>query len=321
MIRYCGREHQMEHFPLHKSSCSAVKKAADSAAHELSVLVAIEGFDIACGAGQFWRMYETRPYMLSLAAQIDALEAMGTETSLHAAVDLLFECFRLNRSDNMGLRDVLPGILLRLQDDQALYDFARWWAQDRPHYEWENTSLPYLDTRGADATESPDVANFTSPYGGPSLHHLVAVVLVKFRVLEDLGVRRGWRTFLRGTHRARLRGHVPLLHRIHRFLSHRSNATPADNDDDDDPAIETLERQITRLLLHTQRKHPRIWKALVHPAPLLATPDPDLFSLGDENEVKKAVVRLLPAWRDTPGAIDRLIAHVGSAAPNYDSHT
>ncbi|RHY54927.1 hypothetical protein DYB38_006726 [Aphanomyces astaci] len=333
MIRYCGREHQMQHFTTHKTRCCAVKKAVDAAAHAKEDLLAIQGLDIF-RVGQFWGMYETRPYMLSLASQIEALEHMGTDSSLRAAIDVLFECLRLNRSDNMGLRDVAPGILLRLGEDQHAYDFVRWWAQDRPTFEWENTSLPYLDTRGADATESVEHANFLSPFGGPSLQHLVALVLVKLRVRDDIEARGCFRLMLAGTLRGssplrQLRGHIPALRMIEAFTATRSSATPGPVFGQNEATIATmgqcatrvacLDHQISRLLLHAERRSPRIWKAMVNPISILSVPDPRDCAVGDENDAKKAVERLLPAYRATPRALARLVAYVGSPSSSlYD---
>ncbi|KAF0745470.1 hypothetical protein Ae201684P_011350 [Aphanomyces euteiches] len=325
LVHYCGRQHRTDHYATHKGRCWSVQRATCVAAHEKAALIAVHGLEFF-STGQFWHRYETRPYMLALAMQVDALDAIGTRISLRRALDVLFECFRLNRADNMGLRDVAPGILLRLHEDQQAYDFARWWAQDRPHYEWDNMALPYLNTSNADATESPENSNFMSAYGGPSLHHLVAVVLVKCRVLADARSRRRWLAFLHVAHRSSLRGHVPVLRLIHAFIAQPSSATPrlqwnAHLASALDHLDALLVDQIARLLQHTERRNLRIWKALLNPAPMLAMVDPpsECFSIGDENEVKKAVQRFLPAWRATPEAFERLVAHVGSPMPPYET--
>ncbi|RHY33509.1 hypothetical protein DYB32_001573 [Aphanomyces invadans] len=244
----------MQHFRAHKDACTAVKRAVDAAAHAKEDLLAVEGVDIF-RVGRFWGMYETRPYMLSLASQIEALERMGTDASLRVAIDVLFECLRLNRRDNMGLRDIAPGIFLRLNEDQHAYDFLRWWAQDRPTYDWENAALPYLDIRGADATESPESANFIGPFGGPSLLHLVALVLVKLRVRDSIEARGCFRVFLAGTMRERsplslLGGQTPALRLIQAFSAPPPSAVPLgalQRQDNSDKAIATNEAMVAQL--------------------------------------------------------------------------
>jgi hypothetical protein len=39
---------------------------------------------------------------------------------------------RLRRSDNLGLRDMMPAIMLRLDLDQECYDFVKWWVTCDP---------------------------------------------------------------------------------------------------------------------------------------------------------------------------------------------
>ena len=66
--------------------------------------------------GEFWGILETRDYM----------REMVSHASLTAAAAQIFDCLRLCRSDNMGMRDLLPAILLRLNRDQECYDFIKW---------------------------------------------------------------------------------------------------------------------------------------------------------------------------------------------------
>ncbi|RLO03362.1 hypothetical protein DYB28_012962 [Aphanomyces astaci] len=83
--------------------------------------------------------------------------------------------------------------------------------------------------------------------------------------------------------------------------------------------VACLDHQISRLLLHAERRSPRIWKAMVNPISILSVPDPRDCAVGDENDAKKAVERLLPAYRATPRALARLVAYVGSPSSSlYD---
>ena len=48
--------------------------------------------------------------------------------AVEAAHDHVMDILRLNHSDNMGVRDMVPSLKLRLGRDQECYDFCKWWA-------------------------------------------------------------------------------------------------------------------------------------------------------------------------------------------------
>lgn len=91
------------------------------------------------------------------------------------------DMLRLCRGDNMGLRDSVPAMMLRLDLDQECYDFVKWWAtcdQDND-YDWGNTTLPHLNIRGADVFEEPDFID-------SGLNHIIALLLLKLKLLVDI---------------------------------------------------------------------------------------------------------------------------------------
>lgn len=83
----------------------------------------------------------------------------------------------------MGLRDVVPGLMLRLDLDQECYDFVEWWATYDADglYDWGDMTLPHLDISGADVLESPSFI-----LRSPSLSHAVAIVLLKLKLFVDI---------------------------------------------------------------------------------------------------------------------------------------
>eukprot|EP01034_Spumella_vulgaris_P036104 gene36104-44526_t len=113
---------------------------------------------------------------------VQVLERMGSDTSLHAAVAHMLDQLRLCRGDNMGLRDVIPGIMMRIGQEQQCYDFIKWWLTGAgSDYDWGDMDLPYLSVKNADLFE-PVLSQFHDKYG-PSVQYVAAMTLIKFRVL------------------------------------------------------------------------------------------------------------------------------------------
>ncbi|KAL2797783.1 Mnd1 family-domain-containing protein [Aspergillus keveii] len=88
----------------------------------------------------------------------------------------------------MGVRSLVPGIMLRLNKDQGCYDFIKWFFvgcddDDDDDYDWGNTDLPFLDVKDADVFE--DVEVFTKNKR-PDLTRLVSLTLLKIKLLLDL---------------------------------------------------------------------------------------------------------------------------------------
>lgn len=63
--------------------------------------------------GYFWGMHNTRPYLRARYALIEAILQVRTQDAVVAAFDHVMDCMRLCRKDNLGLRDVLPALMLR----------------------------------------------------------------------------------------------------------------------------------------------------------------------------------------------------------------
>ena len=77
--------------------------------------------------GHFWGILETRTYMRYRYALVEALLKIDTYAAVLAAHDHLMEMLYLCRGDNMGVRDTVPALKLRLRRDQECYDFLKWW--------------------------------------------------------------------------------------------------------------------------------------------------------------------------------------------------
>ena len=93
--------------------------------------------------GDFWGVLETRPYMRARAGLAQVLWFLGERRQ---AVEHLQDMLRLNPDDNQGLRYLLMGWLLRLNDDQALGKLLRRYKEDYSA-EWLYTNALHLYRR------------------------------------------------------------------------------------------------------------------------------------------------------------------------------
>ncbi|KAI1775653.1 hypothetical protein F4818DRAFT_448379 [Hypoxylon cercidicola] len=189
-FRYCSREHQVAHRPQHKSACTKIKKARtklDQEDHE--VRHATEDFMTPANAfethvGSFWGILNTRDYLRARFRLAQQLLLLGTLDSVGEGLEHLRDMLRLCRSDNMGIRNLVPATMLRLDLDQECYDFIKWWETCDPDgkYDWADMTLPYLNVHGADALEDPGflLGKFTS------LNFLVAILILRLKLLVDI---------------------------------------------------------------------------------------------------------------------------------------
>jgi hypothetical protein len=187
-VRYCTKDHQVEHRAQHKTACSKIKtcrkklEAEEDGVHNSTDPV-WPGNLFERSAGHFWGVLPTRPYMRARFALLNSLRKEGTLDGVKEGLSHLMDMMRLCRSDNMGLRDMIPAMLLQLDQDQECYDFIKWHAtagQDS-HYDWGNMDLPFLDVKNADVYEDPSYV--TGKYGDP--HHIAALILLKLKLLQD----------------------------------------------------------------------------------------------------------------------------------------
>ncbi|CEJ57717.1 hypothetical protein PMG11_06401 [Penicillium brasilianum] len=190
VLSYCGRDHQVADRPAHKSACIAIKKARGKMEegeqilrdHPGDFLMPADPFTNS--VGNFWGVFPTRDYMRARFALVKAMAEVDNAESVKAQLDHLMDMLRLCRSDNMGVRDLVPGLMLRLNKDQECYDFIKWWAviDDNPRYAWGDPDFPYLDIKNADIFEP--VNRFCGQF--PDLSHLVCLCLLKIKLLFEV---------------------------------------------------------------------------------------------------------------------------------------
>jgi hypothetical protein len=190
-MRYCSKDHQAAHYPAHKSACNAVAKASRKVEHERQLLIDAPPGDMflpqnvfETSVGHFWGIFGTRDYMRARCGLVLALGEIKTREAVEAQLEHDLDMLRLCRSDNIGVREDIPHLMLRLDRDQECYDFIKWWFTCDPDgtYDWGNMDLPYLSVKNADVFE--EVGFMCQSF--PSLSHLVAATLIKVKLLLDM---------------------------------------------------------------------------------------------------------------------------------------
>lgn len=310
-VSYCSPAHQSADKPNHRDTCHAIKTTKQKVVREETALRAMPGdFGIVEDLftkheGDFWGNHDTRDYMKARFAHVEALLKNNNFLAVEQALGNLMDMLRLCRSDNMGLRDIVPGFMLRLGREQECYDFLKWWAvvSADDNYDWGDTTLPFLDIRNADPLESIDVFRHASL----SLSQLVTATLLKSRLLLDLkSVQR------REYNNAQKAFHWPDL-----YSNTDENDHLSDNEISDlnrplgkfvkarvrsagKPAvpemIERVKAQYHELIKMVQDANPFFWEALVayeNPLP------PAHFSRGSQEEADLTLHQCKTAWEES----------------------
>ena len=303
VVSYCGRDHQVSDRPAHKAFCNKTKKAQAKLDEEEATLRAHPGdwmlpanpLESERAIGHFWGLIDTRDYMRARYGVVDAQLKFNTRQAVETALDHMLDMLRLCRSDNMGLRDIVPALFLRLSRDQECYDFCKWWETtgSEGSYDFGDTSLAYLDIKNADVFEPVDP--FINRYS--SLSQTIAIMLLKIRLLIDL------QTLERAKQQAGPYVPKEILDIIRK---HAVGSVIAGNleilDRDQTPYIKVLEAQVIQLFETINKANKYFWPAMLEPGENL-TARPQSYSPGDRREMQLKLQHWYNAWVETPGAI------------------
>lgn len=317
VVNYCGPAHQSSDRPEHKTECNAIKKArqileqaeAELRAKPSDFALPEDVFNTA--VGHFWGILDTRPYMRARFAFVEALlKAKDCKPAVELALDNLLDMLRLCRGDNMGLRDFVPALMLRLGREQECYDFIKWWATGTDaDYDWSDTTLPYLNVHGADCFEPVD--KLISEYG--SLSHLVILTLLKlrfylelesFQVEAESSVPFGAPLDVSDIDTMRPLGEI-----VRSKLKKMSMEEGC-------IMVDTLKEQYDTLRRAVSDRNPWFWDLLVEEE------DPSLvahYSHGSKEEAELTLKICLHAWQETEDAILMISTDTTDSAPAYES--
>jgi hypothetical protein len=304
---YCGKEHQHEHRPAHKEACSKIKKSNLEYQEAERKLREEEGDDIfKDGPPHFWSIHETKPYMQARFALVEACLLVNTVEAVDAALKHLLEMLHLCRSDNMGLRDLVPALYLRLYRDQEAYDFCKWWittAQEEEH-DWGNRANRFLDIKGADPFEDP---KYFVDKATVSLSFAVSVALIKIRLLLDL------QALMRDGEKAspKLPSEVSDQALVHCTSSIIKGQRHMLERDDQTINITAQRRHIRQLFDAVQDSNKHFWPALVNPGSNLDAraamhgfgDTGQMHGFGDTGQMQVVLRYNYSAWAETEGAI------------------
>ena len=229
---------------------------------------------------------------------VEALLKVKNRTAVQVALDHLLDMLHLNRSDNLGLRDFVPALYLRLGREQAFYDFIKWWytrAQE-DDYDSDNTDLPH-NIENADAFEP--LRTLKMQYA--ALPHRAMLCLLKWRLRSDLQALENASIAVGDKVPAELLNGI----RSHMLSTAAQNNTPlmkdVENGRDVDRHIDQLEQQINALFDTLNESNQHYWAAVVEPGNHL-TARPPHYSQGTVAEMQLALAQTYDAWAETPGA-------------------
>ena len=223
---------------------------------------------------------------------------MKTPDAVHAAIEHLNQILLLDRSDELGARFLVPAALLRLGRDQVSYDFIKLHITEchRPERDRDDEEAGNFDVNGADPFEDVPETPGRRPYES----HLVALTLIKIRLLQDLKALQGSTLIAEKVPRE-------ILNKIRGMLVGKIVAERKEIMDSDDQSklIEKLEEQMGKLYDSVNTERSYFWETLLHPEIYLHQPsemyrhrtwEHNMFILKCEYD----------SWAETPDAIDYL---------------
>ncbi|KAF2669939.1 hypothetical protein BT63DRAFT_225724 [Microthyrium microscopicum] len=303
VIHYCSIEHQQAHFPIHKGACKIVFRTRSSMETEEQrlrnfpgdVMTAADPF--TTGVGHFWGIHETRDYMRDRFAFVEALQRMRSHDSVVAQLDHLKDMLRLSNSDNMGVRDLIPALYLRLDRDQECYDFIKWW-ETSTDYEWNDEKPGPLDVHNADVFE--DAAFICNKYlhlaFGASMTLLKIKLLLDVQNLDKSLEKNGEKVpneVFDGIQQHVVRSPI--------FLTPRNKIILEQKDHTD--LILKLKRQIKQLYGTVNNVNRFYWTALLQPGRCLNS-RPQMYSPGTKDEMVLKLQYTYDAWIETKGSLE-----------------
>ncbi|KAG6622820.1 Zinc ion binding protein [Phytophthora cinnamomi] len=225
---------------------------------------------------------------------IRSLSSMDSRAAIEAALAEAMDSLRLCRSDNVGIRFLMPTLMLLLGQYQEAYDFIKWHTKiyQESNYDYGNMELPYLDLHGADMPEDAMPVACGDVFYTSSL---VSIKMVLVKAVQDAIA----------AHELAARASLPAV--VTDALGHSWHQMGIRLAD-----LKELHRKLTRQMMelfslaHTQNKH--FWDAMLDPFPLIMAPEPPYYSDGDANKVKMWVEQNAMLWHDH---LDFIREHLG----------
>lgn len=233
-------------------------------------------------------------------AHVGALLEIKNRTAVQSALDHLLDMLRLDRKDTMGVRDLIPGLYIRLDKDQKCYDFLKWWftrSNDLNNWQQDGDDS-VLNIKNANALETP--AGFGRVHH--SLAHYGMLYLLKLRMVLNIVAIELVIKHTEAKLPSQLLGQV---------LSHMTNNVPKNNAPlwQDIKDCEHLHEHKTPLLAQLDA----LRRTIDHynSAYLLGVVEPEshynakppMYAARDIPEVQVTLAQTYDAWLETPGSL------------------
>lgn len=225
-----------------------------------------------------------------------------TLDSAQSCLDHLLDMRRLCRSDDLGVRDTVPGLFLRLRRDQEAYDFMKWYATEgmSPTYDRGDMSLPFLNLSNEDVMEPVDDL-FPSTY---SSSHATGVLLLKLRMLLDLKDLAASTTLFQTD-----RINFDVAKQICDTVTTRSSIWTARKEflalENISDHITLLEGQVMKLFDSIHKGNQHFWHGLLNHERWMDY-RPEYTTSGSTEEMAVLVQHNARSWVETEGAMDWL---------------
>jgi hypothetical protein len=254
-------------------------------------------------SGNFWDAENTRDYVLARMAVVNCLKKMKERMFVELGLKHCIELLQLCRSDQVGLRDEIPVLMLRLGRDQECYDFIKWWDTSEADDHWDDMKHPPWKSKQADAYEDT-AAVFTSRIDEDELHddihHLVDMTLLKIKLLIDVHARQ---TEIKNAEH----DNTPV------YVSKISVGRLGQLDTvDSDKLSAVLQDQIKTLYRLVTNGNKFFWSLLFHATPAtLKEPLKYPFDMGGSSEALLMVQLYKETWDGVSGAMEILQAAMG----------
>lgn len=320
VVRYCCREHQVADRPIHKNLCNKVKKSRPKVAQEDDRIRnnPHPGFMAPANAfeshvGHFWGLLDTRDYMRARFFLADELRRIGTLEGVQEALDHFKDMLRLCRSDNMGVRDLVPALMLQLDQDQECYDFIKWYQTEgqRSDYDWGDMDLPFLNFKDADVFEA---TGFMDQGKFGDAHHCAALILLKLKLLNDvINIRLARRVCIN-----KLPTELSEMCELAVIRSPLSASFAKKSSIDLVAAEGLLVGQIRYLGSYLREENDNVITGLLYPDEWLVD-IPETMTMGSTNEMQILLQHSFPAWWQIEGALELLRASTKIASLDSES--
>ncbi|KAF6524831.1 hypothetical protein HZS61_010626 [Fusarium oxysporum f. sp. conglutinans] len=243
-------------------------------------------------------------------AATDKILQRGTRDASEAALERFNEMLRQDPTDPLGLRDLIPHVLLRLDREQECYDFIKWWARNGPE---ARSRSPFLNLHGANAFES--LTKLSARVSNLSLSHLVALTLLKLRLYLDCESVYNFQQecileFFEPD---------PSFADVDRPIgSLARNKMHSTNFDRAETLISSLRSQYLELCREANAANSYFWEALIDDEP--CTPPPH-YSPGSRQEAEQVVYQCRSAWQESEDALVMVEADTSSFTRVYEGST